>query len=58
MSGCSKKWDGTLKTSGRYYKYYLYNIEMEIYSFHAFFLAAAHYIELISDVNPFVVYLN
>lgn len=29
---------------------------MEIYSFHAFFLAVAHYIELISYVNLFVVY--
>jgi len=34
------------KTSGRYYKYYLYNNEMEIYKLHAFFLAAAYYIEL------------
>lgn len=51
MSGYSKKWDGTLKTSGRYYKYYLYNIEMEIYRLHTFFLAAAHYIEVLICVK-------
>jgi len=41
-----------LKTSGRYYKYYLYNNEMEIYKLHAFFLAAAYYIELTIYVKP------
>ena len=57
-AGVAKNGDGTLKTSGRYYKYYLYNIEMEIYSLHAFFLAAAHDIEVISYVNLFIFILT
>ena len=31
---------------------------MEIYSLHAFFLAAAHYIELINYVNPLCDLIN
>ncbi len=47
-----------LKTSGRYYKYYLYNNEMEIYKLHAFFLAEAHYIELLCYVKYFILVLQ